>query len=549
MTIKKNLILSTTGVFVIFLVLGVAILFGYRYVADKASVANELDKESMYLQMMLRGVNEVIITEGTPQSVEIAERGITGFNDIHTRLLSDIKDQDTHQIIAEDMAPVWESIKENIKPFLERDLDVEADGLMIKYGKVLTQSDQLLNTVQALSAKTRAVVSSNSSKSEIIQNIMIIGILSILIVFAFLSYKTYRSITSPIKELTIIAEGFKSGDLRISMDESTNDEFGMLASHFNKATAKLSTMISDVKSSTDTLAGNSENLSVSISQIASNTREQSSQTSQAAAATEELNSSFQSVAQNTITAAESAKNATELAVKGGEVVNETVRGMNMIAESVNESASSIEALGENSEKIGDIVKVISDIAEQTNLLALNAAIEAARAGEQGRGFAVVADEVRKLAEKTTSATKEIVEMINHIQDDTNRAVETMRSGTEKVATGVSSANEAGDSLQEIVASVQNVTDMVQQIATAAEQQSATGGEVASNIESVANITQQTAEGAQESSGATNNLNDLAQSLKQIVTGFKLQDGNNQPVDRHKNASWEPSQVNSSKNLA
>jgi len=546
MSIKKKLVLSTTIVFALFLLTGITILFGYRYVTDKASIANELDKESMYLQMMLRGVNEVIITEGTPQSIEIAEKGISGFNDIHTKLLEELQDSVIRETIAQKIDPKWQVIQEDIKPFLERDLDVEAEGLMITYGRVITQADEVVKTVKSLSEKTRSVVNVNSAKSDIVQNIMIVSIIFILTVFAFLSYHTYRSIMSPMGKLNIIAEGLQKGDLSISMDVSKKDEFGLLASHFNNATEKLSRMISNVKSSTDNLASNSENLSASITQIAINTREQSSQTTQAAASTEELNSSFQSVAQSTVNAAESATKATELAMKGGSVVNETINGMNMIAKSVNESAASIEALGQNSEKIGNIVKVISDIAEQTNLLALNAAIEAARAGEQGRGFAVVADEVRKLAEKTTSATKEIVKMIGTIQDDTERAVETMRSGTERVITGVDSANEAGKSLQEIVSSVQNVTDMIQQIATAAEQQSSTGGEIASNLESVANITHQTADGAQESSSATNNLNSLAQELKHLVSEFTLQDIKNSI--RNQNEQPHPEESVSYRNL-
>lgn len=521
MTIKKRLALSTTIVFLLLIIIGITLLFGYRYVTGKASLANQFDKETMYLQMMLRGVNEVIITEGTPQSIEIAAEGIKGFDAIHTALLSSVEESDIRQSLAEDIDPVWQEIKENIAPFLERDLDVEAEGLMIKYGKVITKTDGVIKVVKELSKKTRAVVNSNSNKSEIVQNIMIVSIVSILIVFALLSYQTYRSITLPIKALTAIAEGFKNGDLSISLAEDKKDEFGLLAKHFNKATAKLSTMISSVKSSTDTLAANSENLSASITQIASNSREQSTRTTQAAAATEQLNTSFQSVAQNTVNAAESAKNAAELALKGGEVVNETIEGMNMIAESVKESAVSIEALGQNSGKIGEIVKVISDIAEQTNLLALNAAIEAARAGEQGRGFAVVADEVRKLAEKTSSATKEIVDMISMVQEDTNAAVKSMQSGTERVKAGVTLANKAGVSLQNIVSSVQSVTDMIQQIATAAEEQTATGGEISSNLESVANLTQQTADGAHGSSESTINLNNLAHDLQKLIRGFKL----------------------------
>ncbi len=528
MSIKKGLILSTFIVFTILLTIGITMLFGYQYVSGKASLANKFDRESMYLQMILRGVNEVIITEGTPQSVEIAEEGIKGFHEIHSQLLSGLNDPDIQKVISGGIEPRWQEIMENIKPFLERDLDVEAEGLMIKYGQVITKVDAIINAVKSLSDNARAVVNKNSSTSNVVQKAIIFIILIILALFGWLSFMTYRSIISPIKELAHISECLKNGDLSHCMDESRKNEFGVLASHFNTAIAKLGAMIANVKSSAYTIAANSENLASSTSQIAGNSLEQSTQTTQAATATEELNSSFATVAGNSLTAAESARSATELATRGGEVVNETIRGMNEISLSVKESAGSIEALGQNSEKIGEIVQVINDIAGQTNLLALNAAIEAARAGEQGRGFAVVADEVRKLAEKTTSATNEITTMIKDIQESTEKSVHAMKTGTDKVTTGVELANNAGQSLKQIVSSVSDVTDMIQQIATAAEEQSATGGEIASNLESVANLTHQTADGAQESSSATVDLNELAQELKQTVSGFKLHKNNEKP---------------------
>jgi len=525
MTIKKKLVVSTITLSAVLLILGLSVLLGYRYVANRASLANELDKETMYLQMMLRGVNEVIITEGTPASVEIAESGVKGFEGIHTKLLSASGDQEIHGFIKEKIDPQWQLIKEEVKPFLQkRQTSSSIEGLMVKYGGMITDTGELIKNVNDLSEKARSVVNENSSKSAIVQYIIITGIVLMLAVFMLLLRQIYRSIIKQINELTAISEGFSKGDLSMRMNESTRDEFGALAVHLNKAIVNLSSMISNVKSGADNLASNSAELSASITQIASNTGEQSSQTSQAAAATEELNTSFFDVARNSADAAESARKAADLAINGGGIVNMTVEGMNRIARSVKESAGIIESLGMNSSRIGEIVNAISEIAAQTNLLALNAAIEAARAGEQGRGFAVVADEVRKLAEKTTSATKEIVDTIQKIQADTDMAVQSMQAGTSEVSAGVELASQAGESLQQIVASVQNVTDMIQQIATAAEEQSNAGRDITSNLESVAVLTKQTADSAQHSSGATNELNELALELKHLAAGFNVENG-------------------------
>jgi methyl-accepting chemotaxis protein len=286
-------------------------------------------------------------------------------------------------------------------------------------------------------------------------------------------------------------------------------------------------MINNIRSHSFTLANASTELSQSSLDITKNTTNQSDMTVQAATAMEELAVSFLSVAQNSASAAEFSRDAETQAIEGGKVVTETVKSMDKIALTVNESAKTIGALGERSEQIGDIIRVINDIAGQTNLLALNAAIEAARAGEQGRGFAVVADEVRKLAEKTTLATQEIGEMIKGIQEETSAAVKSMESGTNEVESGVQQVNLAGNAFNEIVESIKQISDMVQQIATAAEEQSTTGTQVSSNLESVAEIARETAGVVQNSTESTQDLDLMAHELQQLVNDFKLRDGRNE----------------------
>jgi methyl-accepting chemotaxis protein len=201
----------------------------------------------------------------------------------------------------------------------------------------------------------------------------------------------------------------------------------------------------------------------------------------------------------------------------------------------------MEELGKSSDQIGRIAGVIDDIADQTNLLALNAAIEAARAGEQGRGFAVVADEVRKLAERTTTATKEIAQMIKNIQEETRTAVTAMEAGTKQVEDGVQSTSQAGDSLKQIIHMSEQVGEMITHIATAATEQSSAGEEVNNNMEQIAKLVRESAEGAQQSAKACQDLSGLALDLQNLVTKFKLDDGNGHARNgrsKHGVGRWE-----------
>ncbi len=368
-----------------------------------------------------------------------------------------------------------------------------------------------------------ANVSGIKSFSEKFRYFMLVAVLITIISGLAIGLVLANKIKNPLNQSLDIAQAIAEGDLtHEDIKVKTRDELEELGNALNVMNHNLNKMIGKVANVTNQLASSAVELSASSEHIATNAQQQTSQTDQVATAMQEMTATVIDVAKNSSEAAGSAKQASELAVKGSDVVTRTIDGMNRIAQSVNESARTIGALGKGSEQIGEIIKVINDIADQTNLLALNAAIEAARAGEQGRGFAVVADEVRKLAERTTTATQEIGDMIKGIQGDTRNAVESMQAGTKEVETGVELANQAGKALKQIAEAVQNVLNMVQQIAAAVEEQSSAGEEISSNIESVANVTKQTTAGAQQSSESSQNLSALAVELQNLVSGFKLQ---------------------------
>ncbi len=325
-----------------------------------------------------------------------------------------------------------------------------------------------------------------------------------------------RQVSDRLKD---IAEG--EGDLTQRVDEQRGDELGELGRWFNLFLQRMHDIISEIAGNAREVAGASTQIAAASEEMASGMSEQASQVTQISSAVEEMSASVTEVSRKSVEAADNANRAGEAATKGGQVVDDTVAGMQNISDAVSAGAASVSELGKRGEQIGQIIEVINDIADQTNLLALNAAIEAARAGEHGRGFAVVADEVRKLADRTTKATEEIGESITAIQTETGEAVAKMNAGTEQVTVGVERAREAGVSLREIVASSRNVADMIRSIAAAAEQQSAAADEISRNIESITAVTSQAAEGANQSSAAAAQLSTKAEQLLGIVSRFKL----------------------------
>ena len=370
---------------------------------------------------------------------------------------------------------------------------------------------------QSAGAAVQANNDATSKATIIVLTSLIVG----LSLAVFLGLLIARYIKRGLAELVENAEEISQGNLTIDVVQRTSDEIGVLTGAFARMALNLREILTSLTEASASIASATSQINSSTEEMAAGAEEQTSQASEVASAVEEMTKTIVENSKNAGTTADTAKQAKDAAELGGTVVQETIIGMKRIAEVVNKSSETVRALGRSSDQIGEIIGVIDDIADQTNLLALNAAIEAARAGEQGRGFAVVADEVRKLAERTTKATKEIAGMIKAIQSETGGAVASMTEGTQQVGEGIKLADKAGISLNEIVRVSQMVTDMVSQIAAASEQQSSASEQISKNVEGISTVTNQTASGVQQIARAAEDLNRLTENLQQMLGKFRL----------------------------
>lgn len=361
---------------------------------------------------------------------------------------------------------------------------------------------------------------SNVSSAILITGLIVIGVVSGLA--ALVAYFSAMKIVKPLLYLSnVVQEIERNSDLTQRIDFKSEDELGHMSGALNRMLEKFHLGMQHVADSTSQLASSSEELNAITTESSSSIQQQLTDTDQVATAMSQMSASVTEVASNTAGAATTAEATNKAAAEGREVVRNTIETIEKLADEVEAGAELIGRVETESEAIGSVLDVILGISEQTNLLALNAAIEAARAGEQGRGFAVVADEVRSLAQRTKESSEEIQEMIDNLQNGTRNAVQAIQQGRQQARESVEQAALAGKALETISESVNSIHDLNVQIASAAEEQSSVAEEINRGIVRINGVTEQSATGAQQTSTASDDMARLAEQLKELVVRFKV----------------------------
>lgn len=328
--------------------------------------------------------------------------------------------------------------------------------------------------------------------------------------------RNQAAILQLLDEIADLAEG----DLRIHASVTENFT-GAIADSINFAIDQMRGLVSNINNlsvQVSKAAGETQNTAKNLASAAEN---QAREIGAASQAINEMAISIDQVSSNAAESAAVAERAVEISNKGAEVVQDTIQGMETIRGQIQETSKRIKRLGESSQEIGDIVSLINDIADQTNILSLNAAIQASMAGDAGRGFAVVADEVQRLAERSSAATKQIAALVKTIQTDTNEAVISMEQTTSEVVGGAKRAQDAGVALEEIENVSTNLAELIQAISNAARQQAASAGDVSNTMNIIQDITAQTVNGSEQTAASIGNLAGIANEMQTSVEGFKL----------------------------
>jgi twitching motility protein PilJ len=501
--------------------------------AEQISVA---ERQQLRAERIVRTVNDVL--SGDENAVLAADRfgrdaklfgrvlaGMLEGNDVMG--ITQVEDQDAVfglEAIAED----FEFVNENVDAILESSPELfkvrnAADGLFVGSQELKEQTNDLASQFQK-QAETRFF------NQKLVYGIVIFMVFTLMAIGGKLigegrarlratteqNEQNQNAILRLLDELADLADGDLTTEATV-----TEDFTGAIADSINFAIDQMRGLVKAIRDTAVQVAAAAQETQATAMHLADASEHQAQEIAGASAAVNEMAVSIDQVSSNAAESSAVAERSVAIAKKGAEVVQNTIRGMDTIREQIQETAKRIKRLGESSQEIGDIVSLINDIADQTNILSLNAAIQASMAGDAGRGFAVVADEVQRLAERSSAATKQIEALVKTIQSDTNEAVISMEHTTAEVVRGARLAQDAGVALEEIENVSMNLADLIQNISNAARQQSSSAGHISNTMNVIQEITSQTSAGTNATAKSIGNLAEMANQLRNSVAGFKL----------------------------
>ncbi|WOE81944.1 methyl-accepting chemotaxis protein [Pseudomonas protegens] len=539
LSISQKLYAGFGVVLLILLLLVLAALRGFDQVSSSVKsnihsyeVLSQSDALLRSLINVETGMRGYALT-GRDSFLEPLEQGEKAFADYYARIKSSTSDNPEQQARLERLKALHDQwLRDDVQANLDlrRAINAgsqpaEAMAAQISAGRDKAKMDAMRQLTSELRDAEKSLQDARSQAMDAAKSsalaILIGGGLLAAVLAMLVAWSLSSNLVGRIRQAVDVAKAIAAGRLDSSISATGRDEVSNLLQAFAAMQERLRTMISQIKLGADQLVSASQSISSASLQLSASAQEQSHSASSMAATVEELTVSINHVADNAGDAHALSSESGRQSEEGGSVIQDTLGSMRLIAETVQASATQIGELGQHAEQISSIVSVIKGIAEQTNLLALNAAIEAARAGEQGRGFAVVADEVRLLAQRTANSTQEITEMVGKIQLGTREAVSSMDVGVNQVKNGVELAQQAGEAIVNIRTSSGNVVRVVDQISLALREQTAASQDVARNVERIAQMSQQNSQAVEETTETARSLQQLAQNLEQQVNVFHL----------------------------
>ncbi len=503
--------------------------------SDQIAVAQ---RQSLLAERIVRSVNKVLA--GGEDAVTAADRfgrdvnlfgrvlnGMVEGNEVMG--ITKVKEEDAIFGL-EAIAELFEVVSDNVETILEN--SPELFRVREASNSIFESSQALLNEASALNNNLQNQAESRFVSDELGYFLLLVVIVAIIGIAWMIKQETDRryekeaaqneqnqnAILRLLDELADLADGDLTTEATV-----TEDFTGAIADSINFAIDQMRQLVTSINETAVKVAGAAQETQATAIHLADASEHQAQEIAGASAAINEMAVSIDQVSSNAAESSAVAERSVAIAKKGAEIVQSTIRGMDNIREQIQETSKRIKRLGESSQEIGDIVSLINDIADQTNILSLNAAIQAAMAGDAGRGFAVVADEVQRLAERSSAATKQIEALVKTIQSDTNEAVISMEQTTAEVVRGARFAQDAGVALEEIENVSKNLADLIQNISNAARQQSSSAGHISNTMNVIQEITSQTSAGTTATARSIGKLAELANQLKNSVAGFKLPD--------------------------